>query len=183
MGFDDLIKSIGAHKRSISTEPKSVEIPKERILVITDMTFLVERTEEGELPPVEEMTIAPGYRDYLLEKYDEIVIAWEPENESFLKSGGMSKEDQCPQVTHIDVSPSSYVETTERLISLLCSKNIRMLLPRNRRSVSWINLGRFTDDKRVDFVKSNDHSAFDLKLPKKKSFNDSAKERSRSSNW
>lgn len=177
------MKKVGPAKRSMKD---SVEVPstnKDRVLVITDIEFLVERTVDGDMPEPSLWEISHELRDALLDRYQIVLIPWTADIDSVLQKGLMGKSGADPKIQHWNIVGSSPQKTTDNLIEALTEMSVRFSFPRNRSLVSWLNLKKYVRDKRIDFAGASDHAVLGFTAPKKKSFADSAQSRSRASKW
>jgi hypothetical protein len=179
MAFKDLMDSMAPRTRKFSAS-KSTDLKKDdRVLLVTDIAFFVERDPDGKMADPgkpDTWIFSEDLRDAVLAKYGCVLVATTSDHRQFLETGF----GETDKVEYILVSPSSVLASTAAVIEKLQERcSVRMTLPKNKRTVSWLNLSRFVSDSRVDFADASSHSTLGFEVPKTKTFMDYAKERSR----
>lgn len=176
MSFKDLMNTMAPRRRKLVANELAGGVEGKRVLVVTDVAFFSERTAEGKMKHLEKWVFSEELRDEVFKKYAHVIVAVGDNSAEFVRKGF----GETDKVTCVQILPDSVATTTDTLIAQIQEHcNTRIVLPKNRRTVSWLNLHRFIDDSHVDFASIDAHSALGFKTPKEKTFADSAKERSR----
>ena len=176
MSFKDLMNTMAPKRRKLVASELVGGVAGARVLVVTDAAFFSERTTKGKVMHLEKWVFSEELRDEVLKKYAHVILTVSDNSIEFVRKGF----GETDKVTCVQVLPDSVSATTDMLIAKIqehCSA--RIVLPKNRRTVSWLNLHRFIDDSHIDFAGIDSHSALGFKIPKEKTFADSVKERSR----
>ncbi|MHA2067778.1 MAG: hypothetical protein ACXABY_25730 [Candidatus Thorarchaeota archaeon] len=165
-------------KRTLVVKETAPTRTKEKVLIITEHLFFAERDKDGGLPkvPITEQKFSIKCRDDVLEKFSNLVILEKSDESRQWLSTGFG--EHLNKVTFCKIDPDSVMVSTKALIDLIRSKwTVRMSLPRNMRTVSYLNLHRFINDSNFMFAHTTSHAALKIKTPKEKTFEDFAEER------
>lgn len=163
--------------RDSDEKPKTM---KHRGLVVVEPEFFAQRESDGRLlsGPIFERVFSESLRDLVLERWDEIVLVARDENAHAWLEKNFKGNDE--KVILFDIDPTDIMVSTQRLIELIVMQwTARVTLPRNRRTVSYLNLHRFVQCSSLQFAHTTSHTLLNVPVPKEKTFMERAEERAR----
>jgi hypothetical protein len=174
--FDDL----PARNFKFSDDDEKLKLTTERLLVILGPIFFAKRDKDNkaERPYVRSEIVWQQVEA----RWDRVVTLMGVDDQRLQQ--GYQQLVMGDRKIHIDavtVDTTDIGASTQRVIDYLRGRGIRMALPRNRRTVSWVNLQKFVSaGQSVTFVGEDDHVSIGVEPEKELTFKDLADKRARS---
>lgn len=155
---------------------------KSKILVVTEAAFFAERQADGSLKEttLHNNSFAKKLAASVLEKYHDVVVFYYDEGVRTWIEQGFGEVEEGKNVRFVHIQKDAVADTVQGIVNMFRGTlGLKMYLPRNMRQISWMNVGRFVKDERVVFAQAKNHAELGLEMPKEKTFQDFAAERSR----
>lgn len=157
-----------AHVATVAAKKSTAKAFK-KLLIVTLPAFFAQRDIKNQVKGTPSVRVM----EQIKEKFDTVLV--------FISAKDLeSHRDYFAGVDTCVIDATAVTESLERLTrKLMDDYGVEAAFPKNNRTVSWLNIGKYIYDKRVTVVGQNDHAVIGIDPDKEFSFQEMRRQRRR----